>query len=272
MSFDALESSVQGGRPIDLHLFELGTTRFAYCNRERAVTYDSIEYAPQVGISRGRIAAERERESQDIQVIVPSSNPFASLFSGDPPPGERPTYTLRQAHHGDGEAVVAFSGRVASVSRTRSLREAVITVRPLTAGAGSRLLPRHTYHASCGHFLFDARCKLLEADWEEFPTVTGVAGRAITVTGATNVGGGSDYWVSGTIQRGEELRLVVSQAANVLTLNAPFRVSPLSQTVRALPGCKLRRVEDCHTKFNNAINYGGTDHVSDKNLFETGIE
>jgi hypothetical protein len=96
-----------------------------------------------------------------------------------------------------------------------------------------------------------------------------VSGRNITVTGISNLTG--DYWEAGYVHFNNERRLINRQTGTGnFKLNIQFRDTPLNQTVRVLPGCKLRRVLDCHQKFNNVLRYGGFSWVPLRNPHDGG--
>lgn len=271
MTYAGFEVSREDGAPLELYLFELSGVAFAYTNGEATWTYDSNDYIPQY-VKRGSITNEADKAGQQIEVNMPAANDFAQLYVGVVP-GERASLKIYQVHRTDTpgfETKQIFEGVVSTVAYTKNGKESKIICRPLTS-AGERPIPRRTYQGVCNHVLFDGRCGLLEVTYQETGTATVVSGRDITITGLTNAVTG-DYWEAGYVEFGNERRLIVGQTANVFKLNLEFKESPVGETVRVLPGCKLRRVTDCSTKFNNVKNFGGFSYVPLKNPFETGID
>jgi len=271
MSFSIEERSREDGQPIELYQFALGGDFFTYTNQESDETYGAIVYTAET-ISRTSIKNTIDAGENQITITVPSTNAFARLFV-TVIPGDRASITIRQVHRTDtaDETVVAFKGFVSTVGFGQDGKAVKINCRQITSAA-ERPVPRHTYQGLCNHMLYDARCGLSEATFEENATITAVDGRNVTTSGLTNVGGGDDYWEAGLCQFGSEYRLIVGQTANVMKLNIPFANTINGESLRFVPGCKHRRVTDCQTKFSNAINYGGFPFVPTKNPFETGLD
>lgn len=271
MSFSAQERSREGGQPIELFTFSLGGTDFNYSNQEGDEVYNAITYDPET-ISRTNIQNTLNVKENQLTISVPATNTFARLFV-TVIPGERSTVTVRQVHRTDGadELVTVFKGFVSTLSFAKNAKIVKINCRPITA-ATERPIPRHTYQGLCNHMLYDQRCTLSEAVFEEDGTVTAINERNITVTGLTQTSGGDDFWEAGFCQFGSEFRLIVKQSANVFKLNIPFAGEILNEILRFLPGCKHRRTADCVGKFANGINYGGFPFVPTKNPFESGLD
>lgn len=275
MTYAAQETSVESGQPVELYLFTIGSAPYAYSSAEDTITKSTIRYAPE-SISRTEIKVSKEKEDDQVEITVPESNAFVQNFF-DIPPGDRSTLTIREFHRTDGieQIIISFKGFVQSVRFDKQGDEAIIIARSITS-ANARTGPRHTFQTGCNNHLFDARCGLSKAAFEQFGTVAAVSGRFVTVTGISNIGGGSDYWQAGTIQALGEHRLIYEQNLNVFTMLLPFRGATVGSTVRLLPGCKHRRVLDCATKFNNfgpsgGLNYSGCDWIPQKNIHQTGL-
>lgn len=272
MTYAGFETSTESGQPLELFLFELSGAEFPFNNGESEETFNATIYKPEA-IKRGSIANEADKSSQQVNITVPVTNEFAQLYLGVPP-GERSSVEIFQRHRTDTpglETVSIFQGLVSTVTFAKDGKEAVIVCRPLSS-TGERATPRRTFQGLCNHVLFDDRCTLNEVDFEETGTVTVVSGRNVTITGLTNVGGGSDYWENGYVEFANERRLINLQTANVFKLNIEFKNTPVGSTVRVLPGCKLRRIVDCDTKFSNVLSFGGFSWVPTKNPFESGID
>lgn len=278
MTYDAKQSGIETGNPVELYLFNLQGTRYAYNNGEGTVSVSGIDYLEEE-VSRSRQVVESERRNNKMTINLPGDNEFVQLYA-DLIPAEQPEFTLQQMHRDDGEVVTLFRGFVETVAWVKDALDAKITIGPLSA-AGQRETPRHTYQGICNHMLYDSRCTITEGSREEIAlSISVVSGRNVTLTGTlgnpntpgTALDAGSDYFEAGYIEFGNERRLIVGQTANVMKLNIPFRSDVAGQTVRVLPGCKHRIGPDCNTKFGNAINFGGFPYVPEQNPFETGID
>ncbi len=280
MTFVANETSLEGGKPVELYRFSFGIDEFLFTSAQTdfvvgvpnpiAGTYQATP------ISRTRIKQEsNEQTINGIQVIVPADNPVAVQYLPNVP-DQIAEFTLHQIHRDDvdDETRQVFRGSVQSVNFLKNGREAAMQISPLTK-VRNRVIPRHTYQNGCNHHLYDSRCKLLESTFEVFFTITAVSGSVITVpgAGAHTVGAASgDVFLSGRVQIDTATRLVIGQSGDDLTLLLPFNTDPLGETVRCLPGCRLRYTIDCEDKFSNRINFGGSPFVPEKNPFSTGID
>lgn len=271
MAFAPQELSLEGGKPVELYKFALGSTLFPFTSSEQQIIADAVTYEPEV-INRSKIVNSSEQKDNQLNIKVPASNLFARVFI-NVIPGERSSVTIFQQHLTDTptpENVAIFKGFVSTVSFVKNGKEAIIICRPLTSAAG-RPMPRQTYQGLCNHMLYDARCTLLEANFEEIGLITAETDRDVTLDSTfTNLTG--DYWEAGFIELGNEFRLIVGQVNDVMKLNLPFKASALNRTVRVVPGCKHRLQQDCITKFNNGDNYGGFPYVPTKNPFATGLD
>lgn len=271
MTYAGQETSREGSRPVELYKFALAGTLFPFTSAEQEVIADAVTYEPET-IKRSKLVNTPEQKENQLNVTLPATNTFAKLFV-NVIPGERASITVFQQHLTDTptpENVAIFKGFVSTVSFSANGKVATVLCRPLTSAAG-RPMPRQTYQGLCNHMLYDPRCSLLQANFEETGDVIAVSGRTVTLDSTfTNLTG--DYWEAGFVQFGNEFRLIVAQTNDVMKLNLPFAESPLSQAVKAVPGCKHRLSQDCITKFSNGDNYGGFPYVPKKNPFSTGLD
>jgi uncharacterized phage protein (TIGR02218 family) len=128
----------------------------------------------------------------------------------------------------------------------------------------------------CRYRLGDAKCTLdiTGAPFTVTGSATSVASRyAFTDSTRTEVndyfGAGEVLFTSG-LNAGYRL-LVRTYAADVFTfaLPAPFAITP-GDTYTAVVGCRKRDLEDCKTKFNNIVNFGGEPHKARVDAFLAG--
>jgi len=277
MSFNAQEISAESGEPIELYDFRLGSDQFRFTSNQTNVVILGGTFVA-TAISRGKLVLELgEKTSDQLEVKVPSNNTFVAKYL-TAVPGVLSTLTVYRTHRNDlaKETVVIFKGDVQTVAFTNNNREVNMKVAPITT-ARSRIIPRFVYSNLCNHMLYDARCKISENDasFEKFLNVSAVSADKTVLTVDTAGSFGSDFFEQGFIAFDSDFRMVIAQGGagnNDLTIHLPFILSPLSQTVRCLAGCKLRIQLDCVNKFANGINFGGFPYVSTKNIFETGLD
>jgi uncharacterized phage protein (TIGR02218 family) len=272
VSYDAYESSVEGGAPIEIYTIAFGATAYRYTSYKIDVNILSEDFEA-IPISRGTISQSVEQRSEGrLEVVVPGDNPFVQQFI-TAVPGIRATLTLQRYHRDDPaeEVVLIYKGTVQTVRFEKNGRRAVLIVVGLTAAKG-RSVPRFTYQGLCNHMLYDGRCKVNSSLYQHTLYVVSVNGRVLTVSGAGAIG--ADYFENGFVEYNGDYRMVTAQGGvgnNDLTLLIPFSTSPVGQWLEFYAGCKHTPTV-CDTKFANIVNYGGFPSVPTKNPFESGLE
>lgn len=271
-SFSTLESSVQDSEPIEVYVFTIGTVTYRYTSSGSSVTVGGNTY-PAEPIERNNLVQGPDSRSHTMEIRVPSTNSFASLYLTTVP-GEKATLTIIRLQRNESPTfntqVVVFKGFVASVNFSDQNRLAVIGAKSLES-AGSRSIPTYTYQGQCNHQLYGPGCGVDPAPYRHSGIVTAVSGNTITVSGLN--ASGLDFkggWVRPATVN--DPRLILSQSGDVLTLLLPFAASALNQTVDAFAGCDHNLTGDCSNTFDNAINFGGFAFVPNKNIFTTGMD
>lgn len=118
---------------------------------------------------------------------------------------------------------------------------------------------------TCRYRLGDSRCTKSLASFRHNATVTAVTSNQVFT--ASSLAQASDYFGAGEVEwlTGNNAGLSVlvkSFASGELTLNLPmFMAIQVGDTFRATAGCRKRLAEDCYTKFNNVLNFGGEPHL-----------
>lgn len=140
-----------------------------------------------------------------------------------------------------------------------------LTFVPLfTANKRSGFMARLVH--TCRHPLYSTPCGVVKAGYAVNYTTTANS-RAITVTGLTEPDG---YFQQGLAEMEGQLRDIVSQEGEVITLNQAF-FGALSGTITLYAGCNLTETH-CKDKFLNLSNFGGFSRIPTKNPFsETGL-
>jgi hypothetical protein len=82
---------------------------------------------------------------------------------------------------------------------------------------------------------------------------------------------GVNWALGGYVATGNDYRMVVAQSGDVLTLLIDFAAPMLAQAVTVHAGCS-HLIAVCHSKFANAIRFGGFPYIPKRNPFETGID
>ncbi len=276
MTFVSFEGSSESGRPIEVYKFSIAGTEYRYTSSSVAVTVDSQVYEP-LAMKRNQMLQSSDRRSGTVDIQVPGGNEFARLFISVVP-AKQVVMTVRRFHPDDlpnPEVVGLFSGKVKLVKFSANGMLATISARPDIAAA-AREWPFYKHTGGCNNDLYDHECQVSETDpaFRAFDfTVTAVSadGRDITVPGLAS-GYASEWFTGGFVElvTPNDLRLVLSQAGDVLTMLLPFGESIVGRKVNVFAGC-AHDVTDCSVKFLNYANYGGDPYGPKLNPFLTGI-
>ena len=271
MSYDAENTSVESGEPIDLITFSIGTDNFRFTTTEDDIVVLSLTY-DSVAITREVVEIGKEARTQTVSIKLPSTHPFAQKFIGVPP-GQKTTCTIRTVHRGDLTDVrTEFTGLVRTVGLDQLGAETEIHVMPLT-GALLQVVPRFIFSGMCNHVLYDSGCGVLRSSF----THTGVGAttsdaRIITVSGLDGAKG-IGWATGGYCEFNGDARGVFRQiATNQLVLPVPFKDDVGGQTISVYAGCDHEYDGDCAPvgsggKFNNQARFGGFPFVPTKNPF-----
>lgn len=271
-SYDALESSVEGSRPIEVFAFAIGTTTYRYTSAEDDIVVGADTYTAET-ISRGAIAQGPDDRARILDVELPATNEFAEKYV-DIVPGQRATGTIIRLQRDEvptfNTQAVVYKGFVRSVRFPGNGRRAVIGIKSIEA-AVSRPIPRFTFQALCNHVLYDGGCGVNSASYKMTGAVTAVSGNVITVAGASGQANG--YYTGGFVTPTglADFRMVLKHVGDELTLLLPFPIGLTGQSVDVFAGCDHKANGHCQTKFNNVIEHGGFAFIPTKNPFQTGL-
>ena len=272
MSYNTVDQSVEGGKPIEMFLFQSTGTQFAYTTSPVPVTHNSILYTPAT-IDRPEPSLTAMYENKAFEITIPATDPLVNPRYVRTIPSSRETLTIYRKHLSDPEAIILFSGEIKSVRFENHLAKiSCHSVSELMDHA----IPYRSFSSLCSHILYDRGCKINQFDFKTALTVQAVGPDYIDVTGTGLSALGATYFRSGMVVHGSlERRMILDQI--VLGVDqARFRI------LLALPGVVAGSLVDgyagcdhtpttCVAKFNNMTNFGGFPWVPGRNPFE-GIE
>lgn len=275
MSFDSIETSIEGGQPVEVYEITAGAQSFFYTSDEADQTVGVQIYTAIPGLQRGNQEEGPDKREHDFQIELPTSNALAQLFTGVLP-GFRVRLQVRKFHRSDTptpEVVQIFDGFVQSASFKRKTKKTILSARVSLASIGKQI-PRRTFQASCNHVLYDPlTCQVDDTDIAFRASVLSVAsqvGNVLTVSSGLS-GTYTDGFMNGgflEIVGGSDFRLILDHVGNVLELLLAFSVAP--SVVNVFAGC-AHTIAVCKSKFNNVDRYGGFAFVPTKNIFQTGL-
>jgi uncharacterized phage protein (TIGR02218 family) len=185
------------------------------------------------------------------------------------PPTDVINLTLTRYHEGDGNAIVAWVGRIVNIGfdgfSAEVYCESIHTSFRHPTG-------RRVYQINCPHVLYGASCGVTQSSYKLTTTLSAISGLDIT---STDFGLEVDGYYSGGIV---ELtsgglvtkRFVTNHVGNVITLNLALTGAYVGVSVDAYPGCD-HSTTACNSKFSNILNYGGQPFYPERNPYETVI-
>lgn len=271
-SFNALETSLESSRPIELYELSIGNVNYRYTSGEDTITVGTQIYLP-LAIGRNQVEQGSDQANRTLLITMPANNEFAARYVGLVP-GDRAFVNIYRYQRDESPAfstqVLIFKGLVQSVRFSEDGTVAEVAVRSIET-ALNRIVPRFTYMGMCNHFLFDAGCKVNPALFNHVGTVTAVNGNDVTVAGLA----ASGYDVVGGYARPttvQDFRMVLAQSGDTVTLLLPFADSVLGGDLQLFAGCDHIVDGDCALVFDNVENFGGFGFVPNKNPFQVGIK
>jgi uncharacterized phage protein (TIGR02218 family) len=274
MSYNAQETAIETGKPVELFLFRNLTDQFAYTSGPSNVLYNAVTYVP-AQVDRPAPTAGVELETRDLTITIPMGDPLVNPRYITVPPSTPDHITIYRQHLTDGthETITFWSGIIASVAFEGEF--AKLSCRPVTF-LFDRTIPKRTYSNLCAHVLYDRGCKLNDALFKDLVTVQTVNGADVTVVG-TGIGlKPADYYLSGfarfnTIDYRAILKVVILNA-NTLTISfiLPFENAGAGSEIELFAGCD-HSMDTCFSKFNNVRNFGGFPAVPLQNPFAEGL-
>lgn len=263
--FDTRETSLSDGQPVRLYEFAIGATTWRHAAADTDLEFEGQTYAAEQLTDDG-VRQTGESNPDELVITGPAVLPVALLFRSVPPAVEVDV-VVRNAHFGEAETIVAFTGTVISVRRSGEERAELRcqTLSSSFARPGLRL----GWERGCPHALYDDNCRV---DREMFRTngvvsaLDGVTIQAAAFAGQVDgwFAGGYVEWSAGAYL---EQRLVTSHVGDSLTLMGGTDGLEVGIAASAFPGC-ARTIQVCNDKFGNLENYGGVPHMPGKSPFD----
>jgi len=278
MSYDALLRWVSGKQPIYLYRIRLGDTIEYLTSRardfltvpdffERDGFFDEPDFFYRTWkgspTRHTQIRETGAEERAEVRLILSQNNTMAQNIAADEGFNETEVTIYRVfANDPDAGLAAVFVGRVSGTER-KWIRYEVICENDFTAfqaKAQAQVIQR-----PCRHAHYHTGCNLRLADWQVDATATAFTGDTVTVTEAALQGNG--YYSGGIIQFGPAMAMIRSHNGTQLLVlgNVPGLAAEIaangSGDVKIAPGCNL--ASDCAGKFNNLLNFGGFEHLSE---------
>lgn len=276
MSYEAIESSIEQGRPVSFYEFTYGGIVWRYTSADQPLVANGHTWQP-AAITDDGVRQTGEISSDAMTITAPSwVGPGQLFMSGTPSRGVQVSVYQRQEGDPDGQVVAVYVGEVSQVNYPLpgSCRITAETLMASLEREGLRL----AWQRACPYALYDpVTCKLDKTEWGRGFTVLAIDGQTATVEFAAEgplgpLGPPADgYFNDGYVEwnhpmRGIELLAVESQVGSRIVF---FSFAPElmpGATGIAYPGCNLSPAA-CQG-FGNYDNYGGHPDLPGKSPFD----
>lgn len=265
LGYETFETSPYLGDPIEGFEFAMAGTFYRYTSSDAAATFVGQSFAPEA-IVRTAMEFSQEDTAGNVMVSVPNTNAVAQLWVAYLPVAEV-TLTIYRKHRGDPEVIVAFVGKVMSI--TFEGPEATMVCAPVRAML-QRKVPSMVFQSQCNHNLYGVGCGVLKASFKQSGTVLATSGNNVsaTVFGANPDGWFNNGWME--LASGSRRFIVAHVGASVELMNRFLPALAPGTAFDAYPGCD-RTETICRTKFNNLPRHLGFPRIPTRNPYDGSI-
>lgn len=266
MTYDARESGLQTGEPVELYEFQRGATFYRYTSADTDIVFGGNTYTAAT-LSRNAIEATQEVARNALNVSCARTLPIVQLFN-PLPPSDVVLLTVRRFHRDDSEVAIIWIGRVLNVS-WRGL-QAEIRCESVYSSIKRPGL-RRMYQRQCPHVLYSTACGVNRATYKVTRTVQSINGLAVTLNdmGAFASGYFAGGYVEFTTSTGAvERRSIGAHAGAVVALNFQPLGLVAAASVDLYPGCDHTTGANGCARYANLLNYGGMPYIPEKNPFD----
>ena len=258
MTYQDIENSVAGGKPVEFYHFADDTGgNYRMTSAETAQVHSSYTYNPEpCERSERRIYDSHKKNAMTFELA--RNNAFAVQYISGPLEGKA-TVQVYRGH--EGNVVPYWFGVVVGV-KFDGKGVPTVTAEPRSSDI-SRVGRRRRCQRLCDYALYDSDCKLNEMAWTDSGTVDSVSGLVVT---STTFGAKSDgYYKGGKFKVGYAKRLIKAHVGNDVTLTRAIAGLAAGASFDASAGC-AHDPTACEA-LGNKINYGGEEFLPNKNPF-----
>jgi uncharacterized phage protein (TIGR02218 family) len=269
MAYNDYEISRAAAKPLEMYKF-IGTKKnylYTSCDVDVTVTGELYTAAP-IKRNNSRIPIQDD-EQLTLEIEMPFTLELIKdyAFTSAPPTLELEIWRIHWGMNFAADAVKVYSGPVLSFSIDGVHAKAVCA--STFTSILSTPLPIRYWQKPCNHVLFDGRCGINAVSYTSSATVGIFDGIDIHVDDDGNVDGAL---VAGEMinARSGEHRMIISNIANLVTVNFPFNDLVTGDEVTLKAGCD-HSFTTCKAKFANTINYGGHPFIPNDNPFSGAL-
>ena len=259
MTYAAYETG--HGSPVELYQFQRGTTVFLVTSHDEEHTVNGQVYTP-AGVSAGKLSWQQDVTKNKLTIELPRDYQMVQDMVVLPPT-DILLVTVYRYHldDPDQEVAVIWQGRLVDIDWTS--QQVKLTCESVFTSL-QRAGLRRAYQTMCPHLLFGLECQLNNQAYRVDGVVSGIVGNTLTAPEwAAHPDG---YFTGGYVEYNTQRRAIKGHVTGTLTLVAPLVGVVGNAAVVAYPGC-AHNLDDCRTKYNNVVNYGGFPYVPFFNPF-----
>lgn len=217
-------------------------------------------------INHGAISSKAEslKSSCSVSYIPGASHPLDAFRQGYPvEPIEATIYEV----DADSPSVrtILYRGKVRTLDFGKKGEVSLKLGSP--ADVAESEIPTAYIEPRCPRLFLNSGCNLSASAYQLQATVSAVTGAQVVVPQAqteSTTRGFSDWFANGSIRIGTELRSIIKQDGQILTVSTPFVNAAPGNVATLLPGCN-RTQKHCKDRFNNFENFGGAPLVPPDN-------
>lgn len=267
MSFNDVENSNHGGRPVYMYSFTLGDTVWRYSSGDEDITASGHTWTA-IAISDDGINLTGEAATDALKIRCPSDIGPVQVFIGTPP-SVTIMVNVWHLHEGDGEVVLCYAGELGDVDFPFP-GESTLTCHTLGATMQRDGL-RFGWQRSCPYAVYDEMsCRVDKRAFGLNGLIKTAVSGVVTADGFGDKPNG--YLSGGFIEwdhpiRGREYRGIEEHVGDTITMFGLSDGLYPGLIVTAYPGCN-RTSSTCANRFNNLLNYGGIPHMPGKSPFD----
>ena len=270
MTFAAMETSLDDGRPVELFQITYSGATWRYTSAAQPLVLDGHTFEP-VPCSADEIEQEVGGSKSGLTFTFPHDVPFVDLFRIQPP-SEVVSMTMYVQHMSSpGNYVVAWKGRIVNCEWKFPWVELVTET---IVSSLKRVGVRRIYGTACPYPLYSPspKCGVSRDTHRVNGPVSTVNTLVITIPATVGLpnnhfAGGLFTWTNAGMPSPESRMIVSSDGtAGTVTLSSPTVGLIVGQVVSLYPGCD-HSLSTCSVKFNNSVNFGGWPYIPDINPF-----
>ena len=266
MSYEDLESSLFGGRPVYYLEFECAGTYYRYNPTKVNKNFLGNTYLSEVLLIGGFRQNKDSVADTTMYITARKDFPISQLFKVIVP--ARTVWLRIMKNHvglADSEAKPCWVGRVRGCEWSPG--DSRLTCEPIGTMVKRAGLRLH-YQTGCNHFLYGPGCGVDPNRFKAFGAITAIAGSDVYAN--VFAGAPDQYYRLGFVEMNNYFYMVTDHVGDRVTLFCPLEGIKPSEQVTVYAGCN-RGLDHCWDKFNNGLNYGGFPWSPNQNIFDVGI-